>query len=83
MIWFLSTDCTTPDSKEGVCVDIYECEMLLSLVNKVDKNVTDTTYIQKSFCGFDGNKKPQVCCSLDHKIPMSIRSNEPIGKNRM
>lgn len=80
MILFLPTECKTPDSKEGVCVDLYDCPTLISLIDKADTNATAKTFLQKSHCGFNKKKKPKVCCFLDHIIPNSYA---PIVENRM
>lgn len=56
--------CTTPASKEGKCIDLKECPVLISLLTQsrpLPPQVLD--FLRRSQCGFRGNS-PLVCCPV-------------------
>jgi transmembrane serine protease 9 len=59
-----SDSCRTPDGKQGQCIDLKSCPVLLSLLTMtrpLPSEVID--FLRNSQCGFKG-KSPLVCCPV-------------------
>uniref|UniRef100_A0A1V1G586 CLIP domain-containing serine protease n=2 Tax=Reticulitermes speratus TaxID=60591 RepID=A0A1V1G586_9NEOP len=57
-------NCATPDSKQGQCIDLKKCPVLISLLTMtrpLSPEVID--FLRSSQCGFKGNS-PLVCCPM-------------------
>lgn len=55
------SSCRTPSGANGQCVSVYNCQVLLDLINKKDRTTQDIELLQKSQCGYIGSA-PAVCC---------------------
>ncbi|XP_063897067.1 phenoloxidase-activating enzyme [Helicoverpa armigera] len=53
--------CQTPSGGSGECISVYNCQVLLALVNKKDRTSEDVDLLKRSQCGHVG-KTPAVCC---------------------
>lgn len=76
MILFWPTDCITPDSKDGFCVDIYDCPMLLNQVNKHYNNPAVKVFLNRSYCGLEANRMIKVCCSSTDELSPLLTAGE-------
>lgn len=65
-------ECSTPDDKYGICINIRNCPKLRKMLEIRRKNTTVTTFLRNSMCGYD-DIDPKVCCQLDngYNIPSS------------
>lgn len=64
-----SDSCRTPDNKQGQCIDLKSCPILLSLLTMtrpLPSEVID--FLRNSQCGFKGSS-PLVCCPLPTPSP--------------
>lgn len=67
--------CKTPDSKQGQCIDLKSCPVLLSLLTMtrpLPSEVID--FLRNSQCGFSGNS-PMVCCPVS--TPSTTEAAKP------
>ncbi|XP_026316063.1 phenoloxidase-activating enzyme-like [Hyposmocoma kahamanoa] len=55
--------CTTPSGGPGKCISLYDCNELLTIVNKPNKSKKEIANLRQSSCGFEGNI-PKVCCPV-------------------
>ena len=54
--------CTSPRNRPGVCINIYNCGAVLSILQKETPVSTATrNYLNSLKCGFEGTN-PKVCC---------------------
>lgn len=70
-----SDSCKTPDSKQGQCIDLKSCPVLLSLLTMtrpLPSEVID--FLRNSQCGFSGNS-PMVCCPVS--TPSTTEAAKP------
>ncbi|CAG9856887.1 unnamed protein product [Phyllotreta striolata] len=67
-----ATECLTPNSAPGLCIDILKCSPLLKLLN-----TSKTDYIKLSSCGPKNYRLyPKVCCELGINNYKEIVSKE-------
>lgn len=69
-----SGNCTTPHSKKGNCISLYDCPSLMAL-NRNYANLDDTqrSHLNQSQC--DGLSALSVCCSDIEPFPKDNENN--------
>lgn len=65
--WNLVSPCRNPNFNEGVCISIYECNPLISLVSSGGASMRDVDrrFLKDSQCTSGFGRPPHVCCTLD------------------
>lgn len=63
-----SKSCSTPSGASGECISVYNCQVLLKLINKPDRTSQDIDLLKKSQCGYEGSS-PAVCCPKEQPQP--------------
>ncbi|KAM3958875.1 LOW QUALITY PROTEIN: clip domain serine protease 4 [Aphomia sociella] len=53
--------CQTADNRIGSCVNLFQCEPYLKVVQESRSNPEAVQLLRKVHCGFEGNN-PKVCC---------------------
>ncbi|XP_034938087.1 venom protease-like [Chelonus insularis] len=69
-------DCRTPTGELGVCLNIRQCQPLITLLRIHGTAVGD--FLRSSVCGFEG-LDPKVCCRMsnDDRTPLSTTTPAP------
>lgn len=63
---FIVSSCRNPNFSEGVCISIYECDSLISLVaGGARMRETDRRFLKDSQCSDGFGRPPFVCCTPD------------------
>ncbi|MCL4132296.1 UNVERIFIED_CONTAM: hypothetical protein GTU68_031738, partial [Idotea baltica] len=55
-------DCTTPDSKQGSCIKLFDCKPLYTRLRSGSTPPDFISFLRKSVCRYDNNL-PIVCCA--------------------
>ncbi|XP_017767890.1 PREDICTED: serine protease easter-like, partial [Nicrophorus vespilloides] len=76
--------CATPDSKEGICYDIFQCPTVKHLFQKEELSVEDVKFLRRSRC----SGELLICCQISnrtleyelpekpYKVQVEIRQDE-------
>ncbi|XP_026477687.1 venom protease-like [Ctenocephalides felis] len=58
-----STPCSTPERRQGACVNIRRCVPLIRVLQAAARQPEAAVYLRNSVCGYEGSD-PKVCCAL-------------------
>ncbi|KAG5871651.1 hypothetical protein JTB14_037076 [Gonioctena quinquepunctata] len=72
--------CTTPDSKEGYCINLQECPSIYAMSTDFDNPLTidRLNFLIESQCGYLGNN-PKVCCPAAEVLQRNAIQDEVIN----
>ena len=73
--------CTTPNFANGVCINLRQCQVLLTLIQKVPLYDEDRDFLRRSQCDFDYTQnQPKVCCPT---ATVTTRPSTPTGSSNL
>lgn len=61
----LATHCYNPNQRIGTCVSIYDCQTIMSVLQKSPLQPYDTEFVTASKCNGGYGNAPHVCCTRD------------------
>ncbi|KAM7364380.1 serine protease 7 [Cochliomyia hominivorax] len=59
------SSCRNPNGKSGLCVSIYQCNSLLSVIQKINISPQEVQFLRESQCTDGYGNPPHVCCTAD------------------
>ncbi|XP_037816104.1 serine protease 7 [Lucilia sericata] len=59
------SSCSNPNRKSGLCVSIYQCNSLLSVIQKFPISPQELQFLRESQCTDGHGNPPYVCCTAD------------------
>lgn len=72
----ISDQCTTPNQEAGVCINIRNCQFLITLLEKEGLKVKN--YLKQSLCRYENND-PFVCCPKNSDRESKIEKENLYG----
>ncbi|XP_065357920.1 serine protease 7 [Calliphora vicina] len=59
------SSCANPNRKSGLCVSIYQCNSLLSVIQTINISPQELQFLRESQCTNGHGNPPYVCCTAD------------------
>ena len=57
--------CINPNLRSGLCVSIYYCKSLRSVLEKINLSQQEVQFLRESQCEVGAGNPPYVCCTAD------------------
>lgn len=88
-LWYLEQQCSTPDQKRGICIDLRRCTSLFNLIRKPNLSIAERNFLRDSQCAYvnypwvmnDFSHRIERFVNFSHRIKRFVKINEKLTKH--